>query len=343
MWVDKKYISLLSGRLEKFKWKSENLANCRCCLCGDSKTNKNKKRFYFYDRKGEFYVKCWNCDYSASFQTFLKRIDPFLYSEYLLEAFADKNISNVDDEIDAFKQSIKISSSDEITTLFQKYKKISQLDWNHPAKMYIEKRKIPNFYHSQFRWIPNYCKWVNDNIIANKFSEGALKYDAGRIVIPFFTKDKKIHAFQGRSIDPKENVKYISIVVDEKHPLIWGLDKIDEKKSIYVFEGVLDAIFVKNSVAICGSNFNVLTMKINRDMIVVCYDNEPHSKETKKKIASSVEKGFKVVILPNMIIQKDINQMIIDGYSEDYIESLLKENTYQGLAAFNRLSEWSKQ
>jgi hypothetical protein len=41
-YIDKKYINMVSPLLEKFKWKKDNLANCRCPLCGDSDRSKIK-------------------------------------------------------------------------------------------------------------------------------------------------------------------------------------------------------------------------------------------------------------------------------------------------------------
>ena len=53
MYIDKKYINQISPLLERFKWKSDNLANCRCKICGDSQKNKSKSRGYFF-LKGKF-------------------------------------------------------------------------------------------------------------------------------------------------------------------------------------------------------------------------------------------------------------------------------------------------
>lgn len=47
LFIDKKFINIVSPQLDKFVWKKDNLANCRCPICGDSTTNKNKARGYF--------------------------------------------------------------------------------------------------------------------------------------------------------------------------------------------------------------------------------------------------------------------------------------------------------
>ena len=61
VYIDKKFINLMSGQLERFSWKKDNLANCRCPICGDSSKNKVKARGFFFEKKGEYFYKCHNC------------------------------------------------------------------------------------------------------------------------------------------------------------------------------------------------------------------------------------------------------------------------------------------
>ena len=56
-YLDKKFINMVSPQLEKFSWKKDNLAACRCPICGDSKKNKNKTRGYFYVKGNDFFYK----------------------------------------------------------------------------------------------------------------------------------------------------------------------------------------------------------------------------------------------------------------------------------------------
>ena len=48
LFVDLKYLRLISSQLPLFKQKNNNLYNCRCIICGDSSTKKNRARGYFY-------------------------------------------------------------------------------------------------------------------------------------------------------------------------------------------------------------------------------------------------------------------------------------------------------
>ena len=88
--LDKKFINLVSGQLERFKWQRPTLANCRCPLCGDSQKNKNKCRGYFYERDGRYYYKCHNCGAACTVSGFLEQVSPALYSEFRLEWIKEK-------------------------------------------------------------------------------------------------------------------------------------------------------------------------------------------------------------------------------------------------------------
>ena len=89
IYVDTKYISLVSGRLDKFSKKNENLFNFRCPYCGDSQKNRNRARGYFYRHKGSFIYKCHNCGVGRTLSNFLKDQDPDLYGEYVMEAYRE--------------------------------------------------------------------------------------------------------------------------------------------------------------------------------------------------------------------------------------------------------------
>ncbi len=52
--------------------------------------------------------------------------------------------------------------------------------------------------------------------------------------------------------------------------------------------------------------------------------------------------GRKVVVWPSKIQYKDINDMIMNGYSKADIDLILSENTHEGLSAKMALSVWKK-
>lgn len=337
-WLDKKYVQLLSARLDGFKWKSPDLADCRCPLCGDSKTNKKKKRGYFYTKQDHFYFFCHNGCGQLSIKNLLQKLDYSLYQQYQMEQLTSKNQKEPDV---AYKTNIAIKyGTNEFLDDLKKLQKLSQLSQNHPAKVYIESRKLPILYHSIFRWCPNFMTWTN-TLKPEKFDEKNLRYDEGRILIPFFDQKNEFFAYTGRAIsDTKQGLRYILIVLDYNKPMIYGLNTTNLNKQIYAFEGPIDSIFIPNSIALIGQQFSALTSIKNSDIIIV-YDNEPRSIETKKKILNAITLGYKVCIWPKWVNFKDINQMIMNNWSSEYIKEVIDDNTFTGFEAKIKLEAWS--
>lgn len=79
---------------------------------------------------------------------------------------------------------------------------------------------------------------------------------------------------------------------------------------------------------------------VNNNSVFV-YDNEPRSKETCNKIAKTIEKGHQVVIFPESIKSKDINEMILAKETSDITE-LLSMNISKDLEAKIIYTGWKK-
>ena len=57
LFLDQKYLSLISNRLPLFKKKKDNTYNCRCIICGDSMKKASKARGYFFPNKDKLQYK----------------------------------------------------------------------------------------------------------------------------------------------------------------------------------------------------------------------------------------------------------------------------------------------
>lgn len=335
--IDRKYIGFLSNRLERFTRKSDKLYNCRCPLCGDSKTNKIKTRGYFHEKKGRLLYYCHNCGASMTLGSFLKNIDPNLYAEYTQELFIEKNgtpsTQTFVPDITKFSNPV-VQRNVELSRL----KKISSLEPNHPAKLYVTKRLIPSETHYKLFYAPRFKEWVN-SIIPEKFAAGV---DEPRLVLPFLDKNKKCFGFQGRALGPS-NVRYITIMLDDSKPKVFGLDSVDLSKRTYITEGPIDSLFLPNAIAMAGADVSTSWVEEKyQDNLVFVYDNEPRNTEIIKRIKKIVSAGFKVVVWPSNINEKDINDMVISGRSPTMLRDIIDSNTYSGLAAEFALSQWSR-
>lgn len=334
-----KYINILSNKLRNFKRKSNSVYNFSCPICGDSKAKKNKARGYIYEDSGSYIFHCHNCGVSLSFFNFLKTIEPSLYREMIFERIRDnKSIEEL--EFEEFNKKFK-KPKFMYADVLKGLKKVSQLSHDHPIKKLVEERKIPNPYHAKLFACPKFMHHIN-TIIKDKFSSDALKYDEMRLLIPFISHNNDVHAIQGRSLKSNSSTKYITIIFDEELPKIYGLDTVNFNQTVYVFEGPIDSMFIKNSIATAGGDLVSSLKGYDKSNIVIVYDNEPRSKETIDKIDKAIFNGYSVCIWPDNIIHKDINEMILAGLSSDFISYIIKQNTYRDLSAKLTLTKWKK-
>lgn len=329
--IDQKYIGLVSSRLEKFKQVKTGLYNFRCVYCGDSQKNKNKTRGYIYGYKNDHNYKCHNCGVSKSFTNFLKDIDSALYDQYIMERYKNGSTG-------------KGSNTPEPKFTFEKPKftkkafdlpSIAELNKEHSARIYLENRKIPQDFLSQLFYCEKFKQWTNEQ----KETFESTKYDEPRIIIPLINNGE-IFGFQGRSLSKKPKVKYITIILDENQPKIYGLDRIDWNKTVYIVEGPFDSMFIENSIAMVGADIDKMFFVTNFETnFVMVYDNEKRNKEMVARLEKSIEMKFPVVIWPKDLKEKDINDIVLSGQD---VGSMLKLNTYQGLEAKLKFTNWKK-
>ena len=330
-YLDDKYLGLISPRLEKFKKVRAGVYNFRCPYCGDSQRHKNKARGYIYRNKADYNFKCHNCGMTRSFTYFLKDRDQPLYDEYIMERYKEgltgKGTVTPEPKF-TFPQPKfrKKDICDELT-------KISELNTTHRAKKYLINRGINEDTLSKLYYCPNFKEWTNKH---KKIFDNT-NHDDQRIIIPLRHSDGQLFGYQGRSLDPTSKMRYITVMLDEDAPKLYGLEKINTKKPIYILEGPFDSLFVENSVAMCGSDVDIRSFGWS-DYIWV-FDNEPRNREIVSRIERCINRGDKVVIWPSHIQEKDVNEMILAKYD---ICTILESSVYSELTAKLKLNLWKK-
>ena len=326
--IDVKYINLISSRLEKFKRVKPTLYNCRCPICGDSQKNKSKARGYFYQIKNNTNYKCHNCGVNISLNNFLKDIDPQTHKQYVFEKFkgnnTGKNFTTEEPEdiftrLDSSKPKFKKKISLDLPDAFSVDK----------SRHYLESRAI---FSGKFYYAENFQEFVNT---IKPGSYGHPKFGEERIVIPLIRNDTLI-GVQGRALSTNP-VKYLTTMLDDGEPKIYGLENINTELPVYVVEGPFDSTFLNNSVALCGSDGDVGCLE-GSDIIFV-YDNEPRNQEIVRRISDNIERGERVVIWPSNVTQKDINDMVMAGHR---VQEIIDKNTYKGLEAKLKFTSWKK-
>jgi len=321
--IDLKYIMLLSPRLDKFKRVRDNLFNFRCPYCGDSQKSQSKARGYFYRKKNDYFYKCHNCGSGTNLAKVIQYLDTELYRDYVLERYAVGAPKTEKPEFNFETPKFK-KRDPELENLTP----INKLNDDHPARQFVQSRQIPEEFYSDLYLCTKFFKWA-------KISS---KQDHPRLVIPFRDSTGEVFAAQGRAFG-NETPKYLTVKFQDK-PKVFGFDRVDVSQRIYVVEGPIDSLFVDNCIAVAGADFGSL-IKSEHQFTNITYilDNEPRSKEIIKKMDTLINSDNELVIWPETIFEKDINDMVLAGKD---VKEIIDNNTYSGLTAKTQLSVWKR-
>lgn len=326
LYVDKKYVNLVSTSLEKFKWKKVNLANCRCPICGDSELNRSKARGYFFSNTDSYFYKCHNCGVSYNIYKFLEIVSPSLFKQYCLEKFKEKHEVIFDD--------VQTEKQEKITSQV-KYQLIEELPPDHVAIKFLKKRRIPEDKWDRFGFTSQF------GIFAKTFNSqyaNLLEQDE-RILIPVFDEHNQCIGIQGRSIG-NIKPKYITLKKTENVKLTYGLDTVDKSKPIFVVEGPIDSLFLPNAVACLGlGNFLEIRKVFPNEDLIFIIDNEPRSRNVANIMKTLISNGEKICIYPSDMKVKDINDMVL---SEINPCDIIEANTFRGASALLAFNIWRK-
>lgn len=315
--VDISYIHRISPYLGFFKKLRDYLYTCRCPYCGDSQKQKNKTRGYFYRKGEQMNFFCHNCGKSTTAGKVVETVDSEIYKEYVKERFIGTTESEYKFDAPKFKK-----KDPKLKDLIP----INKLSTDHPALQVLVNRQIPKEHYDKFFLCHKFCAWAE--ISSNQ--------DHPRLVIPFYDEDENIFAAQGRAFG-KEQPKYLTVKFDDK-PKIFGLERVDWSKRVYVVEGPIDSLFLSNALAVAGADF--IHLPFEKEDITIVLDNEPRSKEIVKRMTQLADNNYSLVIWPDTIVQKDINDMTLAGVRD--IQKIIDENTFTGLELRMKLASWKK-
>lgn len=332
-------ISQLFSRVQQFKQRGTNAWNFRCPICGDSEKSKTKARGnIFQNSKGNFSFKCFNCGESKSAQQFLKENFKELYDEYRMSIFKDrKEQENQQKEIyapatDCFDKTLLVPAEKSLE-----------------ARVYLEERMIPKDKWKYFY----YCKAVGSFIRENR-TDG--KYDKMKdqgeyLVTPIInwvarTGKEVVQSVCCRNLskDPKA-LRYIHAKFRDDclhDQVVWGLNSIDKYKPIICCEGIFDALFLDNALAMLTC---VKTLHgYDNCQLIYLLDNEPRNKEIVKIAEQHARLGRTISILPEKYLDfgKDINDFVRNKCDIQTIQSDILLHSYSGPRAILEIQKWRK-
>jgi len=295
---EKKFLSLANIEFVE----TPTYLNYRCPICGDSHKNKFKKRGYALKKNAHesAVFVCHNCSYSNSFYSMLQAVDLKLASEYLQEIKGNKKkeFMNRKNELDVFTKTEpkkieekKLEIPDNVEIYSDPYKVTSLTD---EAKSYLlEQRCLDESDLKHFYSIP--------------------KLNA---IIVFLTYKGNLIGYQVRWITQKRFFNH----VNEDAPKIWNLDIVDDKKDIYIFESIFDALSsgIENSVAALGSSYPNPTKNL-----IFCMDNDKTGIEKGIKYSAL---GCKILVHNEQFPFKDFNEALVAGVSKEKLSKYINAN-----------------
>lgn len=303
--IDKKYFKMCCPDIGK---DTDLDISAKCVVCGDSKTGR-KHRLHLYEKGGQTYVKCFNCELSTNMFGFLKTYFPQYLNQYKQENFylninnfreiktenADININfdwnNVSNSDIAEVENVTNSNTLEYldSSIFQ--------DLTQSAKDYIKSRGI--------NYTEKFGKFYTfDGILSVKGKDFDLRH---KLIIPFYNEDKII-GFYSRSI---HNKIFLTCNLNEGYK-IWNYFNIDKNKEVYIFEGIFDALSfyqmfnIDNVIALCSKDIPQERLKELKKPIF-CLDSDRTGINTMLKYALN----YKVQIPDTRF--KDMNEFLING------------------------------
>jgi len=298
-------------------------------------------RGFIYKKGNDLFYKCHNCAAGLSLGNLIKQIAPDLHKEYVLERYktGEDGLSNRGHKAIA----IPTPRFDKVSTdlRYDNWERCDRLPAGHFCLNDLEGRKIPKEFYSKLYFTKDY-KELCDEI--NPQHGKTITADA-RLVIPYYNEYNVLTAVSGRALETSDyKLRYVVVRAnnDSDEKLMYGMDRINTNETVQIVEGQFDSMFLYNTLASCDSSLHLTAAKIPAINKVLIFDNEPRNKEIVKLMQDAIKLEHNVVIWPNTIEAKDINDMVLSGLSPDEIQSIISNNTFKGLEAQAKFVFWKK-
>ena len=340
LYTDVKYLNQIGNRLSLFKRKGDYLYNCRCPVCGDSQTKKNKARGYFYRADNDLYYKCHNCDASQHFGTFLKNFDTQLYRQYALERYSngENGRAHASPEFE-FKAPVfqPQTPAPEPNLLDQLLQRVDTLPDDHEVRKFCRQRQIPVDQLHRLYFIDDIkrIETLHDRY------RNTIQTHEPRLVLPFRNSTGKLVAVSCRGMRD-ETLRYITVRIDESAPLVFGQELLRTQENMYVCEGPIDSLFLNNCIAVGGTGFGKLgSLGLDSAKLTLILDNQPRNSEVCKVYQKMINAGYRIMIWPDYTSAKDINELVIKTPGIN-IKNFVDNNSYSSLTAQLKFDAWKR-
>jgi hypothetical protein len=319
-----------SNPVKRKYYDSHDRLNFACPYCGDSEKSVHKKRGNIFWRNSSYH--CFNCTKHVSLDKFLRDF---------------KITLDIDDRSEILKIYKSYQSEYKSNNLeFGLFKELNELAVDQ-QDLFIHYNIVPINERTQ-RAYP----YLKSRLLHKKLEHFAYNHrnqrlyilnldSSGKKVISFQTKNLGLYGnrFSSFKLSKIRNSMKLSMPSDEElvHRLdllsmIFNILRIDLVSEFTIFEGPIDSMFMKNSIALAGANKN----SFDFDELETCryfFDDDPTGKKAsinKLKLNSSVflwDKYKRDYKLTRTSI-KDLNQLILYAYKNNKKDILININSY---------------
>lgn len=295
--------------------KYEGTYNAGCPVCREGKSLGKKKRLFYYPRTQSFY--CFNCNKSWNGMSWLLEVTGMSVTEIKVEISTDKNSFEINLDKKNILQQTKNSSDlpfDSIN-LFDPLQ-LSYYQNNETvlkALRYIKSRKINEAINKPKNLFLSLKDFIHKD----------------RLCIPFYDDKKKVVFYQTRCLDDSQP-RYLSKQNSEK--TVFNIENIDPLCDyIFLLEGPIDAMFIKNGVGVAGINLtNTQLDQLSKYPLlerIWILDNPRIDSTANNKIQELLSKREKVFCWNNQY--KDLNEWCIAENKNEILPDIILNSLYR--------------
>lgn len=316
-------------------------------------------------------AKCMSCGEGGSPINFLRKIKNISFEEAAQELAlrAGIEMKTVKLRKEPFEKEFKLM--EEVTNFYQF--NLNHSEKGHDVLDYLSKREVsdkliehfrlgyaPPFGNTLFQLLKDKGYDTSDMIKLGvvKQSDDGSYYDlfSDRLIFPITNPKGNVVGFSGRTMNPKDTVKYINspeTVIFKKGSLLYHLNEssqaVRKSKQVILYEGFFDVISsfgagIENGIASMGTALTKDHAKLIKGVtssVVIAYDGDSAGLKASDQAISVLEKeGLKIEVLT--IPEKMDPDDFIKAYGPESYENLFSEflkDPYQFRYAYYKMGK----
>jgi len=302
----------------------QNVFNSECPVCKEGKSAGRTRRLFYFPHKQ--YLYCHNCVKSWRPFEWVKEVTGWTFPEIVKRNNEKEGIIQAQKVV---RPALQAPQLVEIPALPE-----NSIDLTDSAQMrfYADNKYI--------KLALNYCNNRRLFTAVNSCKRFYLsledKVHKNRLVIPFFNESGKVECYQTRALTENQFPKYLTKFGEKE---LFGLNNIEpEIPYVFIFEGPIDSMFVKNGVAMAslaptGHQVQQLSNLFGYEQIWV-FDNDKNNKQTATKITKYISEGKKIFIWPKEFLKfKDFNEICCNLELDEIPWKFIVKNSASGQEA----------